>query len=71
MRCGCPQCETYMAQQERGVKSKCVCPNCRFSCDACMGTDAAPMSKEELRAHVRLLRLLQEEEQEQGIWKRI
>ena len=37
MRCGCPECGAYMVQQEKGTQSVCVCPNCFFTCDACMG----------------------------------
>lgn len=38
MRCSCPQCGTYMVQQERGAVSRCVCPSCLFDCTACMGS---------------------------------
>lgn len=58
MRCGCPQCGTYMVQQERGLKSGCMCPACGFSCNACMGTEQAPLSKEELRMRTLFLEAL-------------
>lgn len=38
MQCGCPVCGTFMGQVERGADSRCVCPNCGFACDACLGT---------------------------------
>lgn len=38
MQCGCPVCGTFMGQVERGTDSRCVCPNCGFACDACLGT---------------------------------
>lgn len=41
MQCGCPVCGTFMGQVERGAESRCVCPNCGFDCDACLGTASA------------------------------
>ena len=38
MRCGCPQCGTYMIQSE-GTNFGCVCPECLYRCRACMGTN--------------------------------
>ena len=38
MRCGCPQCGTYMIQSE-GIDFGCVCPECLYRCRACMGTN--------------------------------
>lgn len=37
MRCGCPNCEAFMIQAEDG--SVCVCPDCDYRCDACLGTN--------------------------------
>ena len=47
MRCGCPECGTYMIQAE-GTNFGCVCPECLFRCSACMGTNTV-VSREELR----------------------
>ena len=46
MRCGCPQCETFMVQEEES-RSACICPACGYRCNACLGTGTA-LSKEEL-----------------------
>lgn len=46
MRCGCPQCGTYMIQSE-GPDVCCVCPECLYRCRACMGTDTV-VSREAL-----------------------
>lgn len=40
MRCGCPQCGTFMIQKELGA-CVCVCPECGYRCDACLGTGTA------------------------------
>ncbi len=40
MQCGCPICGTFMGQVEKGSESRCVCPNCGFDCDACLGTSS-------------------------------
>ena len=47
MRCGCPQCGTYMIQSE-GIDFRCVCPECLYRCRACMGTNTV-VSREDLR----------------------
>ena len=47
MRCGCPECGTYMIQSE-GINFGCVCPECLFRCRACMGTNTV-VSRENLR----------------------
>ncbi len=44
MRCGCPNCGAFMVQAEEAV---CVCPDCGYRCDACLGTGTA-LSREEL-----------------------
>jgi len=46
MRCGCPHCDTFMIQEELS-RSACVCPNCGYRCDACLGTGTA-LSREDL-----------------------
>ncbi len=48
MRCGCPQCGTYMIQSE-GIDFGCVCPECLYRCRACMGTNTV-VSRENLRS---------------------
>ena len=39
MRCGCPDCGTYMVHSE-GLELGCVCPSCGYRCKACLGTDS-------------------------------
>ena len=46
MRCGCPQCGTYMIQSE-SLDLGCVCPECLYRCRACMGTNTV-VSRENL-----------------------
>ena len=38
MRCSCQRCGAYMVQDEKGVQSRCICPECFFVCSACIGT---------------------------------
>ena len=40
MRCGCPECGTFMVHEEGGSNISCVCPECMFRCSACLGTDS-------------------------------
>ncbi len=47
MRCGCPECGTYMIQSE-GLNIACVCPECLFRCSACMGTNTV-VSRDQLK----------------------
>ena len=47
MRCGCPECGTYMIQSE-SLNLACVCPQCLFRCSACMGTNTV-VSREALK----------------------
>ena len=39
MRCGCPQCGTYMIQSD-GITMGCICPDpdCGYRCTDCLGT---------------------------------
>ncbi len=60
MRCGCPECGIYMIQREHGLGSGCVCPNCAFFCNACMGTEQPPLDVEELRRRMEEQSLEQE-----------
>lgn len=46
MRCGCPECGTYMIQAERGLVSGCVCPACGFLCRACMGHEQSVLNRD-------------------------
>ena len=39
MQCGCPVCGTWMGQVVKGLDSGCVCPECGYQCNACMGTN--------------------------------
>lgn len=42
-----------MVQDEKGLESRCICPECFTTCSACMGTPQQPASPEELRALMR------------------
>ena len=55
MRCSCQRCGTYMVQEERGLESRCICPQCFATCSACMGTAQKPEQREglELIAYLR------------------
>ena len=55
MRCSCQVCGSYMVQEEKGLFSRCVCPQCFATCSACMGTGRQPEQKEglELVAYLR------------------
>lgn len=46
MRCGCPHCEAYMVQSE---SMACVCPECGYRCNACLGTGTV-VSREQLES---------------------
>ncbi len=46
MRCGCPDCGTYMVHSE-GLKMGCVCPDCGTRCTDCLGTNTL-LSREQL-----------------------
>lgn len=48
MRCSCQRCGTYMVQDERGLESRCICPQCFATCSACMGTAQQPEHREGL-----------------------
>ena len=48
MRCGCPHCEAYMIQSET-ERMTCVCPECGYRCNACLGTGTV-ISREQLAA---------------------
>ena len=48
MRCGCPHCQAYMVQSD-GEALACVCPECGYRCNACLGTGTV-LSREALQA---------------------
>ena len=48
MRCGCPHCEAYMVQSETEHMA-CVCPDCGYRCNACLGTNTV-VSRESIKA---------------------
>ncbi len=48
MRCGCPHCEAYMVQSETDQMA-CVCPECGYRCNACLGTNTV-ISREQLKS---------------------
>lgn len=50
MRCMCQNCGEYMVQDEKGILSRCICPNCFTTCNACLGTAQQPLDREGLRA---------------------
>ncbi len=57
MRCSCQRCGTYMVQDEKGIESRCICPECFFVCNACIGTyGGTPLDLDSLR----MLALLRE-----------
>lgn len=37
-----------MVQDEKGLFSRCICPNCLNTCNACLGTAQRPLSPEAL-----------------------
>ena len=47
MRCGCPHCEAYMVQSETEHMA-CVCPDCGYRCNDCLGTDTV-VSRDRLK----------------------
>jgi len=50
MRCSCQRCGTYMVQDEKGVQSRCICPQCFFTCSACIATSGGePLDLDSLR----------------------
>lgn len=58
MRCGCPECGTYMIHAD-SMQTGCVCPDCGHRCRDCLGTNTV-MSKE----YIEMLR------QNPSLWQR-
>lgn len=54
MRCSCRVCGTYMVQDEKGIHSRCICPQCFATCSACMGTIGEPLDIESLKITAKL-----------------
>ena len=48
MRCSCKECGTYMIQAESDHLG-CVCPDCGYRCNACLGTNTV-VGRESLKA---------------------
>ena len=46
MRCSCANCDAFMVNDD-GRRMGCVCPECGYRCDACLGTNTV-ISREEL-----------------------
>lgn len=46
MRCSCKECGIYMIQAESN-RLGCVCPECGYRCNDCLGTDTV-VTKERL-----------------------
>jgi hypothetical protein len=38
-----------MVQDEKGLGSRCICPECFATCNACMGTRQTPMDAQSLK----------------------
>ncbi|MBR2570526.1 MAG: hypothetical protein IKE30_00110 [Clostridia bacterium] len=59
MRCSCAVCDTWMVHSE-GMKLGCVCPQCGYRCQACLGTDTvlSPSQLRDLRQDPLFLRKL-------------
>jgi len=38
-----------MVQDEKGLGSRCICPECFATCTACMGTRQKPVEPDQLR----------------------
>lgn len=59
MRCGCPECGTFMIHSERD--NACVCPECLYRCYACQGTGTA-LTREEVKGMKELFQPMTVEE---------
>ena len=64
MRCSCKVCGTYMVQREQGVQSGCVCPECFYTCSACISPEGGqPLSADQLRSVLMSRQFLDREEE--------
>ncbi|MDP3447635.1 MAG: hypothetical protein Q8S22_06195 [Eubacteriales bacterium] len=61
MRCSCQSCGTYMVHDEKGLGSRCICPECFATCSACMGTRQAPMDPDQIKLMMRQREMYDEE----------
>jgi len=50
VRCSCQICGTYMIQDEKGLGSRCICPECFATCSACIGTRQNPVEPDQLKS---------------------
>jgi len=39
-----------MVQDEKGLGSRCICPECFATCSACMGTQQKPADRDQLQS---------------------
>jgi len=69
MRCGCPSCGIYMIQSEKGLQSGCICPNCMYTCNACMGTNP-PLNAKELAQYYAQQQALSREEEAESLYEK-
>lgn len=54
-----------MGWQQKGLESRCVCPACKYECNACMGTDSV-IERDELRIWAKYMNFPNEEEDTGG-----
>ncbi|MBQ9949267.1 MAG: hypothetical protein IJO93_00925 [Clostridia bacterium] len=64
MRCGCPQCGTYMIQSE-GSELGCVCPDCLYRCKACLGTNTV-ISREQMLSMKKMANDIRDSSKKEG-----
>jgi hypothetical protein len=50
-----------MVHDEKGLGSRCICPECFATCSACMGTRQAPMDPDQLKFMLRQREMYDEE----------
>lgn len=67
MRCGCPECGSFMIHSERD--HACVCPDCLYRCYACQGTGTA-LSREEILGMKKMMAIKTTEERIRDAEKR-
>ncbi|MBQ9944353.1 MAG: hypothetical protein IJO67_08315 [Clostridia bacterium] len=67
MRCGCPECGSFMIHSESD--HACVCPDCLARCYACQGTGTA-LSREEILGMKRMMEIKTTDERIRDAQKR-